>query len=76
MAVKYDIPVIFINIVKRKRGFYELEYSLISEHPRDEEPDAIIARYASRLEEVIREKPEYWLWSHRRWKYKRPQKNA
>jgi len=76
VAVKYDIPVIFINIVKRKRGFYELEYSLISEHPRDEEPDAIIARYASRLEEVIREKPEYWLWSHRRWKYKRPQKNA
>jgi KDO2-lipid IV(A) lauroyltransferase len=75
VAVKYDIPVIFINIVKRKRGFYELEYSLISEHPRDEEPNAIIARYASGLEEVIREKPEYWLWSHRRWKHKRPQKN-
>lgn len=76
VAVKYDIPVIFVNIVKRRRGFYEIEYSLISEHPRDEEPNAIIARYASRLEEVIRARPEYWLWSHRRWKYKRPRKDA
>ena len=76
VALKYDIPVIFINIVKKRRGYYELEYSLLSEHPRDEEPNAIIARYASRLEEVIRDQPEYWLWSHRRWKYKRPVKDA
>lgn len=76
VAVKYDIPVIFINIVKKRRGYYELDYSLISEHPRDEEPNAIIARYASRLEEIIRARPEYWLWSHRRWKYKRPRKDA
>jgi KDO2-lipid IV(A) lauroyltransferase len=75
VAVKYDMPVILIDISKRKRGFYELEYSLISEHPREEEPDAIMARYASRLEETIRAKPEYWLWSHRRWKHKRPLKN-
>lgn len=75
IAVKYDMPVIMMNIVKRKRGFYELEYSIISEHPRDEEPNAVICRYASRLEEIIREKPEYWLWSHRRWKHKRPEKN-
>lgn len=75
IAVKYDMPVIMMNIVKRKRGFYELEYSIISEHPRDEEPNAVICRYASMLEEIIREKPEYWLWSHRRWKHKRPEKN-
>jgi len=75
IAVKYDMPVIMMNIVKRKRGSYELEYSIISEHPRNEEPNAIISRYAARLEEIIREKPEYWLWSHRRWKHKRPVKN-
>jgi KDO2-lipid IV(A) lauroyltransferase len=72
VAVKYDMPVIFIHIVKKKRGFYELEFSLISEHPREEEPNAITARYAAMLEAVIRDKSEYWLWSHRRWKYKRP----
>lgn len=75
VAVKYDMAVVFIDIIKRRRSYYEVEYHLISEHPRAEEPNAIIARYASRLEEVIRSKPEYWLWSHRRWKYKRPLKN-
>lgn len=75
VAVKYDIPVILMHIVKRKRGFYEIEYRLISEHPREEEPNAITSRYAAMLEEVIRNKPEYWLWSHRRWKHKRPLKN-
>ena len=71
MAVKYNSPVIYIKIVKKKRGFYELEYSLISEHPSVEEPNAIISRYAAMLEDTIREHPEYWLWSHRRWKYNR-----
>lgn len=75
VAVKYDMPVIFMHIVKKKRGYYELEFSLISEHPRDEEPNAITARYATMLEKHIRDKPEYWLWSHRRWKHKRPVKD-
>lgn len=69
------MPVIFMHIVKKKRGYYELEFSLISEHPRDEEPNAITARYATMLEKHIRDKPEYWLWSHRRWKHKRPVKD-
>ncbi len=72
VAVKYDMAVVFIDIVKRKRSYYEVVYHLLSEHPRDEEPNTIIARYASKLEEVIRANPEYWLWSHRRWKYKKP----
>ena len=70
VAVKYDIPVIYMEIIKLHRGYYELRYSLISEFPRQEEPDAITQRYISRLEETIRNKPEYWLWSHRRWKHK------
>jgi KDO2-lipid IV(A) lauroyltransferase len=75
VAAKYNIPVVLMHIVKKKRGYYELEYRLISEHPVKEEPNAITARYAAMLEAVIREKPEYWLWSHRRWKYKRPVQN-
>jgi len=75
VAVKYDMPVIFMHIIKKKRGFYELKYSLISEHPREEEPNVITSRYAAMLEEIIRDKPEFWLWSHRRWKYKKPVKN-
>ncbi len=76
VAVKYDMAVIFIDIIKRNRSFYEVEYHMISEHPGEEEPNAVIARYASKLEEIIKARPEFWLWSHRRWKYKRPVKDA
>jgi Kdo2-lipid IVA lauroyltransferase/acyltransferase len=72
LAVKYDMPVIFVNITKIKRGYYEVAFELITDHPGNEAPGFITARYAEMLEAVIREKPEYWLWSHRRWKYKKP----
>jgi KDO2-lipid IV(A) lauroyltransferase len=72
IAVKFDMPVFFAHITREKRGYYKLEMKLITDHPKDEAPDYITSRHASMLEEVIREKPEYWLWSHRRWKYKRP----
>jgi KDO2-lipid IV(A) lauroyltransferase len=75
LAVKYDMPVIFVSIAKIKRGYYELVFELMTEHPGKEAPDFITSRYAELLEAVIREKPEYWLWSHRRWKYKKPVKN-
>lgn len=71
VALKYDMAVIFMNIVKVKRGYYTIECKLMTEQPREEAPDSIISRYVEMLEEVIREKPEYWLWSHRRWKHKR-----
>jgi len=75
VAVKYDMPVVFINIAKVRRGYYRLDCSLITENPRQEAPDQIMSKYAAMLEDVIRAKPEYWLWSHRRWKHKRPVNN-
>jgi len=75
VAVKYDMPVIFVNINKVKRGYYELGFELITDHPGKEAPGYITSRYAEMLEAVIREKPEYWLWSHRRWKHKKPVTN-
>jgi len=75
VALKYDMAVIFMNIVKVKRGYYNIECKLMTEQPRGEAPDSILSRYGEMLEGVIREKPEYWLWSHRRWKHKKPVKN-
>ncbi|HWR75539.1 MAG TPA: lysophospholipid acyltransferase family protein [Bacteroidales bacterium] len=72
LAVKYDMPVIFVNTTKIKRGYYEVAFELITDHPGKEAPGFVTSRYAEMLEAVIREKPEYWLWSHRRWKYKKP----
>jgi KDO2-lipid IV(A) lauroyltransferase len=72
LAVKYDMPVIFVNITKIKRGYYEVAFELITDQPGKEAPGFVTSRYAEKLEAVIKEKPDYWLWSHRRWKYKKP----
>jgi len=63
-----DIPVIFVDIQRVKRGYYTLELSFISENPKNTNEREITTAYAKKLEKIIQEKPENWLWSHRRWK--------
>ncbi len=71
IAAKYDMAVIFINIQKVRRGFYTLTPELLFEHAAGLPEHLITETHVRRLEEIIKEKPEFWLWSHRRWKYKR-----
>lgn len=63
-----NIPVIFTDIQRVKRGHYTLELTFISETPKDTKAGEITRQYAKMLEEVIKNKPENWLWSHKRWK--------
>lgn len=76
IASKYDMAVVFLNIQKKKRGHYNVDFELLFDHTKGLEEKVIIESYVRRLEEQIIEKPEYWLWSHRRWKHKRPLHNA
>lgn len=71
-AKKYDYAVFYYDVHKVKRGYYEITFQLITERPMEEEHGYITERYVHLLEETIRRKPEYWLWSHRRWKHKKP----
>jgi len=70
-AKMYNYPVIFIDIQRVKRGFYEIELSTLVENPIELTNGEITKLYMNKLEEVIRKNPENWLWSHRRWKHKR-----
>jgi Kdo2-lipid IVA lauroyltransferase/acyltransferase len=63
-----DIPVVFVHITKSKRGHYFIHSKLASEHPADLPEGALTLMYRDFLQEVIREQPDMWLWSHRRWK--------
>ncbi len=72
LARKYDYAVLFGHSKKIKRGFYEVEFTTIAEHPSQLEPGDITNIYAQLLEKLIQENPEFWLWSHKRWKHKRP----
>ncbi|MFO7670988.1 MAG: lysophospholipid acyltransferase family protein [Bacteroidales bacterium] len=69
LARKLDAAVIFIKIRKKSRGRYEAEFELICEDPGKFEPFAITESHVRILEELIREEPAYWLWSHKRWKH-------
>ncbi len=73
IAIKTNQPVIFLYIRKIKRGYYQAISSMLAEEPRLLEPNEILLRYIRKMEEVIHAEPDYYLWSHRRWKHKRPE---
>jgi Kdo2-lipid IVA lauroyltransferase/acyltransferase len=71
MAAKYDMAMVFFHIQKIKRGYYNLNIELLFDHTAGLPEFLITKTHVKRLEEIIRENPEYWIWSHRRWKHKR-----
>jgi len=72
VARKYDMAVIFFNVQRVKRGYYEVTTEMLFEHTAGLPENVITEGHIRKLEEIIREKPEYWIWSHRRWKHKKP----
>jgi Kdo2-lipid IVA lauroyltransferase/acyltransferase len=72
IACKYDMAVLFFHIEKVKRGYYHLNIELLFEHTSDLPEHMVTDTHVRRLEEIIQMNPEYWIWSHRRWKHKRP----
>ena len=75
LARKFDYTVLFGHSKKIKRGYYEVEFTVISENSNELEPGKITDIYSKLLEKLIQEKPDFWLWSHKRWKHKRPTAN-
>jgi KDO2-lipid IV(A) lauroyltransferase len=69
LARKLDAAVVFLKVRKLLRGRYEVEVELICESPEGLGPYEITERHVAILEELIREEPAFWLWSHRRWKH-------
>lgn len=70
-AKKYNLPVVFADIQRVKRGYYEAELFVLTTEPENLPEGEITRLYANKLEEVIYKKPEDWLWSHKRWKHTR-----
>lgn len=67
----YNYPIVFIDIKRVKRGYYELLLSTLIDNPSLCKDGEITQKYAQRLQQSIEETPHSWLWSHKRWKYKR-----
>lgn len=71
-AREYDCPVIYMQHVKVKRSVYEVTLHVLVDKPTTWPYGAITEYHTRVLEADIIRKPEWWLWSHRRWKKTRP----
>jgi len=74
-AQLYNCPVYYGSIHKVKRGFYEVRFALITDNPRACAYGEITQGHTRMLEKDILENPQYWLWTHRRWKHKKSPDN-
>lgn len=70
-AKKYNTVVLWLQIHKIKRGYYEFEFIVVEENPLATEYGDITKKCTKILENKIVETPQYWLWSHKRWKRKK-----
>lgn len=68
----FNLPVIFCNVQRVKRGYYTIELKLLCPNPLITCVSEITVLYMRALEKIIIAKPEDWLWSHRRWKMTAP----
>jgi KDO2-lipid IV(A) lauroyltransferase len=74
MAAQFHCPVVYVSIRRRRRGYYEMQLTELydGEAPLPKDGHQITEAFARQLERDIRIDPANYLWSHRRWKHKRP----
>ena len=70
LALKFGLPVFYLELNRIRRGYYRCEYKMIYDGREQVERHEITERYVRCLEQTIVRCPELWMWSHNRWKYK------
>ncbi|MGB5818019.1 MAG: lysophospholipid acyltransferase family protein, partial [Saonia sp.] len=70
LARKLDLAVVFLKTTKVKRGYYEVEFIPITTSGKATKKNEIIDQFLRETEKQIRERPELYLWTHKRWKHR------
>ena len=68
---KFNASVVYTDIKRIKRGYYHCEFKEITNDINSYKDFEITDRYNNILENMITNNPQYWLWSHKRWKHKK-----
>ncbi|MBA4410316.1 MAG: lysophospholipid acyltransferase family protein [Bacteroidota bacterium] len=76
VASRFKQAVVFMDIQKVRRGFYEVEFTKLFDDASQTKEYEVTKAHTKFLEEIIRKRPELWLWSHKRWKHTRPEEIA
>ncbi len=71
IAKKYNMATVFMDVQKVKRGYYEASFSLITEKPNSFKKFELTDKYIEFVEKQIRNKPEYYTWTHKRFKHRK-----
>ena len=71
LAKKFDFALMYLKVEKVKRGYYNATFVSLADEPK-KHPDFEITRmFFDQVEQQVHEKPEYYLWSHKRWKLRK-----
>lgn len=72
IAQKLNYPIIYVTVNRVRRGYYDVSADVLVQEPKNTREGEITELHTRRLEQDIMKQPEIWLWSHRRWKHRRP----
>lgn len=70
IAKKTNSAIVYFNTERLKRGYYTCHVKSLVEFPGNTDEQEITKVHLAELERIIKDKPEFWLWSHKRWKFK------
>jgi KDO2-lipid IV(A) lauroyltransferase len=70
IARKLNLPLVYADMRKLKRGYYNVEFKLLTATPQESPDFYLTEQYTRLMEQTILRQPAYWLWTHKRWKYK------
>ena len=71
IAKKFNMPILFMDVVKLKRGFYEATFKEITYNPKNFQNFKLTDIFIKMVEEQIHRKPEFYNWTHRRFKHRK-----
>lgn len=71
LAKKYDLTVLFAKVEKVKRGYYQATLIPLTDDPKSITNFEITNMFIKEVEKQIHEAPEYYFWTHKRWKHSR-----
>ncbi len=76
IARKLNMAVVFFGVERIKRGYYKCTYKTITENAKETEKHLITDTFLKLAEQQIYEAPQYYLWTHKRWKHRDKEQNV
>lgn len=69
LSKKLDLNMVFVKVEKLKRGYYQATIVPLVDNPREVPDYQITSLYLREVEKQILAAPEFYFWTHNRWKH-------